>query len=446
MLPDGLFEGIRLQTLILANNPGTPFPFVLELQRTDNDDALAPGPATVSISVALGAPFPMKIGLATSGAEASEYWLSIEAGETQSSETQVFKPKGSGFASSVRTAGVPDPGLAGNFVGIKVLASDPLVLANPRQIRVQTPVAYLNQAAQNRDGTVPLIAGRQAILRVFATSDDVNNVQPAAKAIFYRGGEMVHSVDLDAPPNGIPTEVDESRLTRSFNAMVPGEVLMPGTELVVDLDTEGTLPLLSGSVTRVPEVGAMPLNVIEVPPFNVTIVPIHYAWDPNAVFNDGVMEVSRNLVETMPEDLLYATRTLLPIRELNLTLREPYYTMLVGGPALLGGGGASSPPRSRGHCGVLPRPLRVASVQHLAVLGGFGGVPGGIAADIPSYTAMTLSIWAKVRSTEVSLRPSPMSWATTSTFVTRLAAAPADQTPTTPTSWHRSVLGDTTSA
>ncbi len=391
VLPDGLFEGTRvLQTLVLANNPGTPFPFVLELQRTDNDDALAPGPATVSINVALGAPFPMKIGLATSGAEASEYWLSIGAGETQSSETQVFKPKGSGFASSVRTASVPDPGLAGIFVGIKVLASDPLVLANPPKIRVETPVVYLNQAAQNQDGTVPLIAGRQAILRVFGTSDDVNNLRPAAKAIFYRGGEMVHSVDLDAPPNGIPTEVDESRLTRSFNAMVPGEVLMPGTELVVELDTEGTLPLAFGSVTRVPEVGAMPLNVIEVPPLNVTIVPIHYAWDPNAVFNDGVMEVSRNLVETMPEDLLYPTRTVLPVRELNLTLREPYYTwadtMQGAGFTLLG---------------------EVELLRHLEAVGtaeyyhGLFAWPrystwqswgfGGVAADIPSYTAMTLS-------------------------------------------------------
>ena len=393
VLPDGLFEGARLRTLVLQNNPGAPFPFVLELQRTDNDDALAPGPATVSISVALGAPFPMKIGLATSGADAPEYWLAIGAGETRSSETRVLKPKGSGSAFSVRTAWVPKPpecGLVECYAGITVLASDPLVLANPRQIRVRTPVVYLNQAAQNKDGTVPLIAGRQAILRVFATSNDVNNLRPAAKATFYRGGEAVHSVDLDAPPNGIPTEVDESRLTRSFNAMVPGEVLMPGTELVVDLDTEDMLPLVSGSVTRVPEVGAMPLNVIEVPPFNVTIVPIHYAWDHNAVSNDGVMEVSRNLAETMPEDLLYATRTVLPVRELNLTLREPYYTwadtMAGAGVTLLG---------------------EVELLRHLEAAGtaeyyhGLFAWPrystwqswgfGGVAADIPSFTALTLS-------------------------------------------------------
>ena len=396
-LPEGVFDGLsRLRLLFMQNNPGSPFPFVLELQRTDNDDALAPGPATVSISVALGAPFPMKIGLATSGADAPEYWLAIGAGETRSSETQVLEPTGSGSAFSVRTTRVPKLPECDYeeecYVGITVLASDPLVLANPRQIRVKTPVVYLNQAAQNKDGTVPLIAGRQAILRVFATSDDVNNLQPTAKAMFYRGEEMVHSVDLAAPPNGIPTEVDESRLTRSFNAMVPGEVLMPGTELVVDLDTEGTLPLVSGSVTRVPEAGTMPLNVIEIPPFNVTIVPIHYAWDRNAVSNDGVMEVSRNLAETMPEDLLYATRTVLPVRELNLTLREPYYTwadtMPNAGYRLLG---------------------EVELLRHLEAAGtaeyyhGLFAWPrystwqswgfGGVAADIPSFTAITLSHW-----------------------------------------------------
>ncbi len=394
-LPEGVFDGLsRLRRLFMHRNPGSPFPFVLELQRTDNDDALAPGPATVSISVALGAPLPMEIGLATSGADAPEYWLAIGVGETRSSEIQVHKPNGSGSAFSVRTTRVPKlpecDWEEGCYVGITVLASDPLVLANPRQIRVKTPVVYLNQAAQNQDGTVPLIAGRQAILRVFATSDDVNNLQPTAKAMFYRGGEMVHSVDLDAPPNGIPTEVDESRLTRSFNAMVPGEVLMPGTRLVVDLDTEGTLPLVSGSVTRVPEAGTMPLNVIEVPPFNITIVPIHYAWDRNAVSNDGVLEVSRNLAETMPEDLLYATRTVLPVRELNLTLREPYYTwadtMPGSGDRLL---------------------EEVELLRHLEAAGTAEYYHGllawprystwqswgfwGIAADIPSFTALTLS-------------------------------------------------------
>ena len=393
-LPDGLFEGLdSLRLLTVENNPGGPFPLELALQRTDNDDALAPGPATVSISLALGAPFPMQVGLAMSGALASQHWLTIDAGDTRSSATLVRKPIGSGFASSVRTATLPEVppcSLLACFLGFKIVASDPLVLANPRRVRVEAPSLYLNQAAQNLDGTVPLIAGRQAILRVFGTGDDVNNLRPAAKAMFYRDGEIVHSVDLDAPPNGIPTEVDESRLSRSFNAMIPGEVLMPGTEIVVDLDTEGTLPLGPGSMTRVPRSGTMPLNVVEVPPLNVTVVPVQYAWEPNAVFNDGIMEASRRLVEEMPEDLLYPTLTRLPVREVNLTLREPYYTwadtMAGAGFALL---------------------EEVELLRHLEAAGtteyyhGIFAWPryatwdswgfGGVAADIPSYTA--LSLW-----------------------------------------------------
>ena len=393
-LPDGVFEGLgSLRTLNATNNPGAPFPLELALERTDNDDALAPGPAKVSINLAPGAPFPMQVGLATSGAVASVYWLTIGAGETRSSTTRVLKPIGSGIASSVRTATLPEMPectFLACVTGFKIVASDPLVLANPKLVRVETPAVYLNQAAQNLKGTVPLIAGRQAILRVFGTGDDVNNLRPAAKAMFYRAGEMVHSVDLDAPPNGIPTEVDESRLTRSFNAMVPGEVLMPGTEMVVDLDTEGTLPLGPGSMTRVPRSGTMPLNVLEVPPLNVTIVPVHYAWEPNAVYNDRVMDVSRNLVENMPEELLYPTRTVLPVRDVNLTLREPYYTWadtlegagfeLIDEIELLRHLEAAGTAEYYHGLFAWPRYARWQSW-------GFGGV----AADIPSYSAMTLS-------------------------------------------------------
>ena len=392
-LPDGVFKGLDgMQLLNAADNPGAPFPLELALQRTDNDNALAPGPATVAISLAPGAPFPMQVGLAMSGALASEHWLTIEAGETRSSAILVRKPIGSGFASSVRTATLPEVPPCSPlacFIGLKIVASDPLVLANPRRVRVEAPALYLNQAAQNLDGTVPLIAGRQAILRVFGTGDDVNNLRPAAQAMFYRDGEIVHSVDLDAPPSGLPTEVDESRLTRSFNAMIPGEVLMPGTEMVVELDTEGTLPLGPGSMTRVPRSGTMPLNVVEVPPLNVTVVPVHYAWEPNAGLNDGIMEASRHLVEEMPEDLLYPTRTRLPVREVNLTLREPYYTWA---DTLDGAGFALLE--------------EVELLRHLEAAGtaeyyhGIFAWPrystwqswgfAGVAADVPSYTALTL--------------------------------------------------------
>ena len=394
VLPDGLFEGLgRLRTLIAADNPGAPFPLELELRRTDSEDPLARGTATVSIRVAVGAPFPMAIGIGTSGASASSGWVRIGTGETQSSSIYATTPIGSGFSASLRTANVPEAPEctpAGCIVGFKIVAGDPLVLANPRQVAVSTPVAYLNQAAQNRQGTVPLIAGRRAILRVFGISNDVNNFTPAGKAMFYRDGEMVHSVDLDAPPNGIPTEVDESLLTRSFNAMVPGEVLMPGTEMVVELDSEGALPLAPGSIVRVPATGAMPLQVLEVPPLNVTVVPVQYAWEHNAVSNDGVLDVSEDLVENLPEAILYPTRTVLPVRDLRLKLREPYYTwadtMESAGFTLLG---------------------EVELLRHLEAAGtaeyyhGLFAWPrystwqswgfGGVAADIPSFSALTLS-------------------------------------------------------
>ena len=52
-LPPGLFAGLDgLGEVWLHGNPGAPFPFQLELTRTDNTDPMAPGPATVEVRVA----------------------------------------------------------------------------------------------------------------------------------------------------------------------------------------------------------------------------------------------------------------------------------------------------------------------------------------------------------------------------------------------------------
>ena len=393
-LPDSVFEGLGgLRAVNASNNPGAPFPIELELQRTDSDDPLARGTATVSVHVATGALFPMEIGISTSGVSTASNWVRIGTGETRSSSLHVTRPIGSGFSASMRAATVPEvPPCTQSLCigGFKVVAGDPLVLANPRDVSVSAPVVYLNQAAQNREGTVPLIAGRQAILRVFGKSDDVNYFRPAAKAMFYRDGEMVFSADLDAPPGGIPTEVDESRLTRSFNAMVPGEVLMPGTEMVVDLDPDGVLPLEPGSVTRVPETGMTALNVVEVPPLNVTIVPVQYAWEPNAGFNERVVEASRDLVENTPEELLYPTLTVLPVHEVNLKLRDPYFTwadtLESSGFTLLG---ELELLRHLEAAGTAEYYHGLFAWPRFSTWQGWGF--GGVAADIPSWTAMTLS-------------------------------------------------------
>ena len=89
-LPAGFFEGAsNLSELDLSGNPGAPFTLTMELIRTDAED-YAPGPATVVVRVAEGAPFALSAGLLAEGAELSADTVVIGAGEVSGAPIQVL--------------------------------------------------------------------------------------------------------------------------------------------------------------------------------------------------------------------------------------------------------------------------------------------------------------------------------------------------------------------
>ena len=126
-LPAGLFAGFAdLETLELARNPGAPFAFTLELERTDTANRLAPGPAGVAVRLAEGAPFEMTVSLSVHNGSASVASLTIGAGDTASTPAQVTAPGGSSTATHVV---LDHPTRSpGGFTGVVVRTGSPLVL------------------------------------------------------------------------------------------------------------------------------------------------------------------------------------------------------------------------------------------------------------------------------------------------------------------------------
>ncbi len=189
---------------------------------------------------------------------------------------------------------------------------------NPSSVALSAPLVYLTQGAQNVNGTVPLIAGRQALLRVFAVGDEVSFYEPKVRAAFFQEGREVHQVRIDALSEMLPAKVDESRLDRSYNAIIPGSVLQPGVELVVELDPEGVVPQAPGSKPRYPAEGGRRLDVRALPRLDQTMVPVLLASNPDErVFNwtNGMTPESRQL---------HLARSTLPIGEMSVTVHEPY--------------------------------------------------------------------------------------------------------------------------
>ena len=89
-LPDSLFTGLsELAQLNLEENPGTPFTLSVHLERTDTSELDAPGPATVVVALAEGAPFSMRIPLSVEGDTISTDTVVIEGGQITSAEFTV---------------------------------------------------------------------------------------------------------------------------------------------------------------------------------------------------------------------------------------------------------------------------------------------------------------------------------------------------------------------
>ena len=193
------------------------------------------------------------------------------------------------------------------------------LLISPRQVRMSAPAVYLNQVVQNLEGSVPLIAGRKALLRVFVTGDEVSYYEPRAYAEFLHDGQVVHTAAMGAP-HLIPDAVDERWLFQSFNAEIPGDVIRPGVEMFVEMDPDGVVPLSPGSQRRIPAEGTVDVDVIELPVHFQTLVPVIAATDPREQIRIWAQDM------TADSEWLQFARSVLPIGQMHLTMHEPFYT------------------------------------------------------------------------------------------------------------------------
>ena len=188
---------------------------------------------------------------------------------------------------------------------------------NPGEVVLSLPVVYLTQAIQRPAGDVPLVANRQALLRVFlASAQSPAFFEPAVTAIFSNGGDTVHTVTMNRPGDLLETGADESDLDLSYNAVIPADVIAAGVEMVVEADPDSVVPLAPSSGTRFPVAGSAALKVVEVPPMEVTVVPVLEAERPDS----SIFEWTDSIADDSPQVGLF--RYSFPFSEFTATSRE----------------------------------------------------------------------------------------------------------------------------
>ena len=184
--------------------------------------------------------------------------------------------------------------------------------------------AYLVQATQSFSHPVPLVAGERALLRVFpvAGTDDVETAMPPIRATFYLDDAEVHVVDVPGGDAIVPARIDEGSLATSVNREIPGNVIQPGLEMVVEIGPDSTATSDSGAGVRLPETGRMAVDVKDVPPRDLTLVP--FLWEENP--DRSVLTELEGA--TADSWRFRAISNMLPVREFRLTVREHVLTQV----------------------------------------------------------------------------------------------------------------------
>jgi hypothetical protein len=196
------------------------------------------------------------------------------------------------------------------------------ICASAEEATVSMPMVYLIQSVQTPSRSVRLVANRDALLRAFVTAEEPGGFfEPEVVAVFTGPeGDEVYRVAMIRHASEIPLEADEGDLELSYNAVIPGEIIAPGVEMVVEVDPEGTVPFAAESERRFPRQGSAPLNVVVVSPMQLVLVPVITSAEPDT----SVLSWVRDISADSPQ--LRLLKHAFPFAEFSVSAREPYYT------------------------------------------------------------------------------------------------------------------------
>lgn len=173
--------------------------------------------------------------------------------------------------------------------------------------------AYLTQAIQKFDGSVPLVAGRDALLRVFIVATGTNSARPDVRVRLYEGSTLIQTSTIAAPEASVRTSMAEGTMNSTWNLLVPAANVRPTLRLQVDLDPSEAVPDADRSDNSWPAGGSsQPITVNTVPPFAVRFIPVV----------TGVL--TGNVSVANSQQYLSSTRRLWPLKDINSDVRLPF--------------------------------------------------------------------------------------------------------------------------
>jgi len=174
---------------------------------------------------------------------------------------------------------------------------------------------HLTQAVQTYNGTVPLVAGRDALLRVFVTADRADPAGPDVRVTLFDGDVPVFTSVIAAGGRRVTTAPQEASLIGSWNIIVPGALVKPGLGVLAEVDPDDAFDEDNEEDNVYPASGTpLRADVRALPPFRVRFVPVHQ------VPSGATGNVHTGNIDSYLND----ARALHPFAAIEADVRAPY--------------------------------------------------------------------------------------------------------------------------
>jgi hypothetical protein len=176
---------------------------------------------------------------------------------------------------------------------------------------------YITQSTQTYGGTVPLVKNRNGYLRVFVVANSTNTAAPNVRVRFYNGGVLPVDSTLILPQGlSVPTAVDESSLSYTWNVPVSGTLIQPGLSIQAEVDPGNTIFESDETDNLFPALGQLGTDIRTVPALRVTFVPIL----------QSASGLQGNVTDANKDAFLDVTKKMHPIDAVDAVVGLPYST------------------------------------------------------------------------------------------------------------------------
>ncbi|MFI5210754.1 MAG: hypothetical protein ACHQ2E_09950, partial [Gemmatimonadales bacterium] len=176
--------------------------------------------------------------------------------------------------------------------------------------------AQVIQSVQRDDNTVPLVAGRPALVRVFVTANQATGTVPAVRVHLYGPSGIFDSVTVQGPPVQVPLAVDRSNLATSWNIILTAAQVIKGLRIDAVVDPDDDLGESNENDNRWPAAAPFTLDVRSVAAFNLRLVPVLQSVNHML----GVVNAGNKATFADMASRVY------PLQQVNVTVRATYTT------------------------------------------------------------------------------------------------------------------------